>query len=499
MRTENQLILLYVEDDEQIRNQFAEIFQRRFGYVHLAENGQQGLQLFSQLQPDLVISDINMPVMDGLTMVEHIRELNPEQMIILITAFSEQERLLRAIELGINRYILKPVNRRNLRSMLDEAIELLLLRKQKQIQELLRIKTLEQSEEMVIVTDANGVITEVNEAVIHNSGYQRHELYGHTPRIFKSGKHSNYLYKNLWQTITNKQTFEGVFINRRKDGSHYYEMKTIVPIVGKNGQISHYISTGHNVTRERNLHERQFDITTTLMRGLMHQFNNLLSGISGFTYIAKQRAKNNAPPNKILEALANVESSSERMVKVMKQLQPLTNRQIALPNATDIRQPLADLCDEFKEKYTTPVFCYSLESLPETLCEWSQIATALHELVKNAVDATADKTDGQIHIDASAKEIHGLHCSSCGELLHEQYLTIEVRDNGCGIEPDRLEQIWHPFVSDKDSLHLVGNTLGIGLTLVRTTIYSNYGHILLQSELDKGTSVTLLLRIKDSV
>lgn len=103
------LSILYVEDDAETRRQFAHMLGKIVGTVYVASDGQQGVEIFSGKQPDLVVSDIMMPVMDGLEMTAKIREQNPETPIILTTAFNETRYLLRAIELGIDNYVLKPV------------------------------------------------------------------------------------------------------------------------------------------------------------------------------------------------------------------------------------------------------------------------------------------------------------------------------------------------------------------------------------------------------
>ena len=117
-RIENlqQLSVLYVEDNRDVRNQLLQFLQRRFHEVLVAEDGVRGLQLYTSQQtpPDLVISDIRMPRMDGLSLAEQLRELNPEQPIVMTTAHEETEYLLRAIDLGIDKFILKPVDTRQL-------------------------------------------------------------------------------------------------------------------------------------------------------------------------------------------------------------------------------------------------------------------------------------------------------------------------------------------------------------------------------------------------
>lgn len=114
------LSLLYVEDEEEVRRELARYLSRRFARVDVAANGQEGLALFREHGGyDIVVTDVRMPVMDGLSMAAAIREIEKEVPVIVITAYNEVDYFVRAIEIGIDRYITKPVDPR----LLMEAIK----------------------------------------------------------------------------------------------------------------------------------------------------------------------------------------------------------------------------------------------------------------------------------------------------------------------------------------------------------------------------------------
>lgn len=115
------LSLLYVEDEPEIRGLLRGVLERKFPNmeIHTAENGMAGLELFRERRPDIVLTDVRMPVMDGIQMVRGMREEGSAASIIIISACSETDYLLEAIKMGISRYVLKPVNHK----MLFEAIE----------------------------------------------------------------------------------------------------------------------------------------------------------------------------------------------------------------------------------------------------------------------------------------------------------------------------------------------------------------------------------------
>lgn len=126
------LSVLYVEDDEMTRQLVAQLLARWVGQLHLATDGQEGLYLFTRHRPDMVVTDIQMPVMDGLKMARSIKELDRDTPVIVTTAFNDQAYFLEAIEVGIDRYLAKPISADSLLEALSRAGQVLLERRELQ-------------------------------------------------------------------------------------------------------------------------------------------------------------------------------------------------------------------------------------------------------------------------------------------------------------------------------------------------------------------------------
>jgi DNA-binding response OmpR family regulator len=114
--------ILYIEDDKGVREVNTRILRRMFKEVFEAANGLYGYDLYLQKKPDIILSDIKMPNMDGIELVKKIREKDKNTKIIITTAFSDEKYLLDAVELGLERYIVKPLTKRNLIPALQKAI-----------------------------------------------------------------------------------------------------------------------------------------------------------------------------------------------------------------------------------------------------------------------------------------------------------------------------------------------------------------------------------------
>jgi YesN/AraC family two-component response regulator len=124
--------ILYVEDEQGAQEILCSMLSRKYPEMrlYLAKNGTQGLELFKKHRPDIVITDISMPLMDGISMSSAIKALKPETIIVAVTAYSDTSYLLNAIETGIDHYVMKPMDYRKFFSILDKNIAMILLERQ---------------------------------------------------------------------------------------------------------------------------------------------------------------------------------------------------------------------------------------------------------------------------------------------------------------------------------------------------------------------------------
>lgn len=112
----------------------------------------------------------------------------------------------------------------------------------------LLMHALEQSPATIIVTDAEGKIVYANPKFVATTGYQADEALGQTPRLLKSGETSTEEYQRLWKTIKTGKEWRGVFHNRRKDGSLYWERASISPVHDAKGKITHFMAVKEDIT-----------------------------------------------------------------------------------------------------------------------------------------------------------------------------------------------------------------------------------------------------------
>lgn len=172
--------VLFVEDDKEVREVFASFLQRRFKEVYIAADGQEGLERYKEYRPDLVITDVMMPELNGLAMSAMIKEINPNTPIIVVTAHDDINLLAEAVGIGIDGYVMKPIDDRILVQTIKKALFGLSYQKAKrdlQEKDTLISVVLDNSPAGICLFGDSGIIY-ANKALEGITGYAREELLG---------------------------------------------------------------------------------------------------------------------------------------------------------------------------------------------------------------------------------------------------------------------------------------------------------------------------------
>ncbi len=353
-------------------------------------------------------------------------------------------------------------------------------------------QVLEQSDELIYITDTEGTIRYANSALERHTGYPLAEVIGNTPRMFKSGKFTDNFYQRLWHTIKHGRTFESIFINRRKDGTLFYELKTITPLLNPDGKVTQYVSTGRDISSTKRLREHEMEVVSQVAGGLSHHFGNYLNAIKGFSALALANIKegNEASNLEYINEVLTVAAKAETLLSSI--------RAIAYTNFSNL--PIVDLASFLQETIESirsgwpkniVLNANLANKVLQVQCLPELIMTAILALLDNARDAVGDQ--GEIEIGLGVFHAINTTCVTCDEPLNSTYVEISISDSGKGIAPNIRNKIWDPFFSTKGSSQLVGNTPGLGLSAVRSIIHTHRGHIRLSSNDKGGATFHLLL------
>ncbi len=259
MKNENyEISVLLVEDDLDILEQMEFFLKRITKNIYSAKNGLEGLDLFSANNIDLIITDVDMPKMNGIKMIEEIREKDSTVPIILVTGLKNLEVLTKAIDLNVSKFLQKPMNLRDLHNKIEEVSKVKKLERELELNNILleQYKHVVDESEIVSKTDKDGIITYVNEPFCEISGFKEEELIGFSHNIVKHPDTPREVFADIWKTIkSDKKSWKGIIKNKKKDGGYYWVRATITPILDNAGNIIEFIAVRTDITEEIKIQE----------------------------------------------------------------------------------------------------------------------------------------------------------------------------------------------------------------------------------------------------
>ena len=287
MHVEEKASILVVDDNPAKLLALVSVLEPLQQTIVTAGSGQDALRCLLEREFAVILLDVQMPIMDGFETARLIRSRRQSEStpIIFVTAYSRGETdMEEGYSLGAVDFIFTPIVPKILCAKVSVFVDLhhkieAIKRHEEQLEIVVRQRTaaltaeiaerkqaeiairklssaIEKVADSIFITDTNGVIEYINSAFEVVTGYRREEVMGKTPRIIKSGKHDERFYQQIWEALLRGEIYRNVFINRRKDGALYHEAMTITPLTDENGTITHYISSGKDISENIENQER---------------------------------------------------------------------------------------------------------------------------------------------------------------------------------------------------------------------------------------------------
>ncbi|QOY55785.1 response regulator [Candidatus Sulfurimonas marisnigri] len=458
------LTILYVEDDDQIRKSTAEIFSHLVQTVHVVVDGQEGLDLYKEYFSDngkyydIVISDIQMPRVDGISMSKMILELNKKQKIILISA--HDEHMLEAINMGIEGFIQKPLKSQQVFDVLKKVS----LNFHSDDIQYFNVLT---EASIISKSDTKGVITYVNDNFCKITGYLREEMLGHPHSIFKHPNNSDEIYKDLWDTISSGKIWRDRMVNLNKDGSEFIAETTIIPLLGSNGSIKEYMAIRNDVTEVVHFKRKIFleeqekakrikvaEAQKSFLVVFTHELKTPLNAIINFTkYVKKQiELPKELNKEKLSSLLDSVLSNANDMLENVTQI-----LEVSKLNAHKLTYNYSvfnakDIVSEVMKRYNSLITEKNIKvvyDMPDDVLISNDIFR-VKQIFSNIVSNAIKYGNSEIKISISNKE----------------HSTISVEDNGPGIKDK--DAIFNLYSQEDDGLlERKSQGTGVGLYFVK--------------------------------
>ncbi len=361
---------------------------------------------------------------------------------------------------------------------------------------------IEQAREAVVITDAEGEITYVNPSYEMITGYSRNEVLGQNPSILKSGEHSSVFYRSMWKVLTAGKTWQGRFVNKRKNGTLYSEQATISPVFDEKGDLTNYVAVKRDITEElKNAREKvklqqqynqaqKMETVGLLAGGIAHDLNNLLTPILGYGEMINEDSAGSKSSKAYAEIIVR---AGNRARDIVSQLLAFSRQQAMDMEPVDMNQLIAGFEDRIKQIIPGNVsvnYNFS-EDLPMVLGDPIHLEQVVTNLLENARDAMPD--GGSLNIETSTTELND-DFATIGESLESGlYATLVISDTGLGMDDQTLSQIFEPFFSTKPR----DKGSGLGLATAYGIIRQHGGDIRVYSQPLQGTTFRILLPVTE--
>ena len=501
----NKLLLI---DDEPDIVRVLSMSLKADGYdVLTAQSGAEGLTMFEKEKPDIIITDIKMPGMDGIEVLEKIKALEPHAEVIIITGHGDIDNAIEALKFGASDYINKPIRDEALSVALQRATEKLEIKQQLKeyttdlenkiesaTRELRRqsrfqIKLIRSSNDGIVATDKDLNIVIYNPGAEKIFGYPQTDVTNkmlatdlYTAEIgddFHAAMTGSIHIKDFpWRETTIKSK-SGKNIPVRFSG-------TILEEKGKKmGSVAFFQDLKEIKRLEMELvrSERLAAIGQTVA-GLAHGIKNILHGLKGGSYLVDLGIKKNNT-EKLKSGWDMIKRNIGRMSNLVLDLLSYSKErepeyEACCPNeiANEVCELLAEKARENKIKIVKDID----PSIGEVSVDPRTIHEVLLNLMSNAIDACLFDEDTGKRWQVRMKTIRE----------KDHWIRFEVADNGAGMSDEVREKLFTSFFSTKGH-----RGTGLGLMVTRKLIEEHQGTVDVKSQVGKGSTFSVQLPYKE--
>lgn len=504
MNTSNkqQSKILVIDDEPDILVLLNDLLAGEGYWITTASDGREALLLFKSESFDLVITDVRMPVVDGMEVISRVKDMDEDIEVIILTGYADLDNAIQALRVdGVFDYLSKPLEDLDkLVNTVRQALEkrMLRLENRKKTAQLLKanedLKIAEREKaallnsisDMVVYQNPDHRVIWANRAASETAGIAPDQMIG------------RYCYEVLCKRSkpceicrSEKMIEKGRIQEGEIEGpGQSVWFVRCYPVSDKTGKISGIVVLSQDITEKRRMEvelmkTRKLESIGMLAGGIAHDYNNLLTAIMGNIFLAKSYCKSD---EKVFELLNEAEKASMSAKDLTQKLITFSKGGTPIKRAILISQLLKDTVElalsgsNIKYKFFIPDTLWPVE------IDEAQIGQVIHLLVINAKEAMPQ--GGTVAIDSegvnlSEENLFGLKAG--------EYVKVSIQDTGVGIQEKELDRIFDPYFSTKEMGNQKG--MGLGLSISHSIIKNHGGAIVAESEVGIGTTIYFYLPV----
>jgi PAS domain S-box-containing protein len=358
-------------------------------------------------------------------------------------------------------------------------------------------RAIEQSPVSVVITTPDGTIEYVNPYFEHTSGYSAKDAVGHNPRILKSGQQSESFYRQLWQTLKDGKPWSGEIINRRKDGSLYWERAHISPVFKGNGTIVHFVGVKEDITEHKQALEALYHAKqdaeaasvakSRFLANMSHEIRTPMNGVIGMLGLLLDTDMTDEQH----DFARTAKVSANALLSIINDILDFSKIEAGKLELEMLDFNFRDMMEDLMEIMSVHALNKGIEltsfihpDVPSWVCgDPGRIKQILINLTGNGIKFTEH---GAVAVQVNLEKTDG----DTVELL------IDVQDNGPGIPADRTDLLFKSFSQvDASTTRKHGGT-GLGLVISKQLTELMGGTIGVESQPGRGARFRFTLALK---